>query len=186
MQGAFQQPQAAPAAWAADFMQNVQPAGMQKSGGNLHVQMDREMNMNAAVAASAGVSAAVAQQWANGPSPMFSPFAQRPMQGYVPPMHMMQQQPQQATQHDRTPHILHTCTLTKDLFYSTQRSYGTALSRPQPPRRSSKHKRHPNPSTRRRSHTNQTSSRAPRACCSTPCAMRRRRTPSFRTARSSG
>ncbi|KAJ7902083.1 hypothetical protein B0H14DRAFT_2669831 [Mycena olivaceomarginata] len=101
MQGAFQQPQAAPAAWAADFMQNVQPAGMQKSGGNLHVQMDREMNMNAAVAASAGVSAAAAQQWANGPSPMFSPFAQRPMQGYVPPMHMMQQQPQQATQHDQ-------------------------------------------------------------------------------------
>ncbi|KAJ6500136.1 hypothetical protein C8R47DRAFT_282805 [Mycena vitilis] len=94
-QRGFQQQQAA-AAWAADFMQ--QPALVQKgSSGNIQMEAQMQRDMNAAAAVSA-VQPQGGQQW----SPMFSPFAQRPMQSFIPPMMQQQQQPQQAsTQHDQ-------------------------------------------------------------------------------------
>ncbi|KAJ7680569.1 hypothetical protein DFH06DRAFT_1163540 [Mycena polygramma] len=93
-QRGFQQQQQAAAAWAADFMQ--QPAIVQKgSSGNIQIEAQIQRDMNAAAAVSA-VQPQGGQQW----TPMFSPFAQRPMQSFIPPM--MQQQPQQAsTQHDQ-------------------------------------------------------------------------------------
>ncbi|KAJ6594088.1 hypothetical protein B0H19DRAFT_919224 [Mycena capillaripes] len=90
---AFQRQPQAPAAWAADFMQH-QPVVLQK-GSNIQIeaQMQREMNSASAVSAAQPQGG---QQW----FPMFSPFAQRPIQNFISPM--MMQQPQQAsTQHDQ-------------------------------------------------------------------------------------
>ncbi|KAJ7268752.1 hypothetical protein B0H12DRAFT_1096494 [Mycena haematopus] len=187
MQGAFQPAQASrpEVGWASDFMLRSQGSGVQKIRGSNGVELEREMN---AAAASAGVSAA--QQWT--PGPMFSPL--RPMQGYVPAMHMQQQQPQ-ATQHDRTsvrPSVPRSCfacydILTTNLFPSIpQRSYGTASSRPSSPphpHHSSKRTRRLRSLTQDRWRKKRTSWRAPRGCCSRRCAPRRRRTRSSRRAR---
>ncbi|KAJ7772535.1 hypothetical protein DFH07DRAFT_163633 [Mycena maculata] len=90
----FQQQQQAPAPWAADFIQ-AQPVLVQK-GSNINLQMEaqmqREMSLNAAAAPAQPQGG---QQW----NPMFSPFAQRPMQNFMPSM--MMQPPQPSTQHDQ-------------------------------------------------------------------------------------
>ncbi|KAJ7178356.1 hypothetical protein C8R43DRAFT_973073 [Mycena crocata] len=87
----FQQHQA-PAAWASDFLQH-QPVLVQKGSSTMEAQMQHEMNT--ASAAVAPVQLQGGQQW----NSMFSPFAQRPMQNFAPPM--MMQSPQPSTQHDQ-------------------------------------------------------------------------------------
>ncbi|KAJ7647128.1 hypothetical protein FB45DRAFT_1019399 [Roridomyces roridus] len=78
----LQQQSHGPAAWAADFM--IQRPQQTSSNSSSQVEMQREVNVPQG-------------QW----NPMFSSYAQRPMQNFMPPM-MMQQQPQRpATQHDQ-------------------------------------------------------------------------------------
>ncbi|KAJ7496110.1 hypothetical protein B0H11DRAFT_2001880 [Mycena galericulata] len=84
-----QQLQQAPAAWAADFMQ--QKPVQKGSNSQMEAQMQREMNATSALGQPQG-----GQQW----NPMFSSYAQRPMQNFMPPMMMMQPQ-QPSTQHDQ-------------------------------------------------------------------------------------
>ncbi|KAJ6587094.1 hypothetical protein DFH09DRAFT_1142563 [Mycena vulgaris] len=86
--GPFQQQQG-PAAWASDFMQQQPP--MQKgSNVQMEAQMQREMN-SASVVTPAQPQGG--QQW----NPMFTQYAQRPMQNFMSPMAI--QQP--STQHDQ-------------------------------------------------------------------------------------
>ncbi|KAJ7703013.1 hypothetical protein B0H17DRAFT_1041257 [Mycena rosella] len=88
--GPFQHQQQGPAAWASDFMQQ-QPVLVHKGrNAQMEAQMQREMTSAASTAQPQG------QQW----NPMFTPYAQRPMQNLMPPM-MIQPQQQPATQHDQ-------------------------------------------------------------------------------------
>ncbi|KAJ6625453.1 hypothetical protein B0H10DRAFT_2001373 [Mycena sp. CBHHK59/15] len=105
----FQQQQPAPAAWASDFM-HQQPVHVQKANVQMEAQMQPEMSPSPAVA----VQPQGSPQWA----PLFSPYAQRPMQqGFIPPMVMQTQQP--ANQHDQ---------ILWDREFSTQESFLASAS----------------------------------------------------------
>ncbi|KAJ7497473.1 hypothetical protein FB451DRAFT_1386718 [Mycena latifolia] len=90
--GPFQQQQGS-AAWASDFMQQ-QPVLVQKtSNAEMDAQMQRQMNTGSALST---VQPQGGQQW----TPGFTPYVQRPMHNFMPPM-VIQPQQQPSTQHDQ-------------------------------------------------------------------------------------